>query len=102
MLAVSMLNYYIYLLIWWFIIVQSICQYGYMGKKMRSRLVSATVCGLCLFSPFLCDPLGPFPASFSGLMLPKLYDAFGFKVVHSHFVALYSVQWLFLKSVLVF
>ena len=66
-----------------------------MGKWASKCVTSLfLLCRLCLFSPFLCGPLnlGPFRTHFSGLMLPKLYDTFRFKVAHPHFVALVSVQ----------
>ena len=75
-----------------------------MGKWVSKYDPSLLMlCGLCLFSSFLCGPLnlGPSRAHLSVLMLPKLSDTFRFKVAHSHFVALNSVQWFFLKTVLV-
>ena len=59
-------------------------------------------CGLCLYSQSLCGPLslGLFCAHCARLMLPKLYDTFRLKVSHSHVVALVSVQWFFLKTVI--
>ena len=62
-----------------------------MGKWVNKCVASLfLLCGLCMFSPLPCGPLnlGPFRAQFSGLMLPKLYDTFRFKVAHSHFCRL--------------